>query len=769
MRPVLLLLSACTGGSPQSPALREPADTAGQGSSPADTSPVDSAPPGPPPRVRITEVHYHPVAEAAYEDRAEFIELHNGQPESVDLTGWAFDDGVSFTAEGVSLSPGQTVIVAKDPEAILAAFPALDPAAVLGPWEGSLSNRGERIRLVDAAGAVVEEFSYKDATPWPAGPDGLGVQDDFWPEAALPPEDHTGRGRSLQRVNLDAPPNDPGTWVASPLHEPSPGEWLGNVLPGPLATVSSLTWADGSAAPLVPDTPIDVTAAFSGEPSEPRVEWFVDDLSRDDEPRSSVALEERSPGSWSATLPAQPEGTVLRARVLADLGRGEEPASPREGDPQSWHGRYVGTEPPGETRAFHLFIDPVRWTELWDLVRPGRVVGCEENPGWQARVPAVFVHEGRAVDVRVRYQGSRWNRTNGPDLRTWSAPGPERPSPPKSLSWSVKLPRYAKLDGHTRFSFNKLTQGCPGLTAQVGFQLFAAAGLPAPETRFARLFLNGAYYSYTLQIESPGEDMLERWLEARTEADPSLEEEPGVPHLFKSSGCNCDEGPFGWGDERPLGDHGGLSALDRYASTYERKTWSWDDHTALRDLIEGLDAARSGSDDGLRSFLEANFDVELVLAYMAVMNWAVPFDDMFQNHFLLQRRSDRRWMMAPWDLDRNFGGWKGAGASLYMGAVGDPDNRSGWSNRIKDAFLRVYRPEFEETLFAFNESILHPDAVSRLVDETEAQWDLEAIAAAPAGAACDASGSAEAFRQFARDRHAVVASAAASAGFLVEP
>ena len=371
-----------------------------------------------------------------------------------------------------------------------------------------------------------------------------------------------------------------------------------------------------------------MTAAFSGEPSEPRVEWFVDDLSRDDEPRSSVALEERSPGSWSATLPAQPEGTVLRARVLADLGRGEEPASPREGDPQSWHGRYVGTEPTGATRAFHLFIDPVRWTELWDLVRPGRVVGCEENPGWQARVPAVFVHEGRAVDVRVRYQGSRWNRTNGPDLRTWSAPGPERPSPPKSLSWSVKLPRYDKLDGHTRFSFNKLTQGCPGLTAQVGFQLFAAAGLPAPETRFARLFLNGAYYSYTLQIESPGEDMLERWLEARADVDPSLEEEPGVPHLFKSSGCNCDEGPFGWGDERPLGDHCGLSALDRYASTYERKTWSWDDHTALRDLIEGLDAARSGSDEGLRSFLEANFDVELVLAYMAVMNWAVPFDDV---------------------------------------------------------------------------------------------------------------------------------------------
>ena len=57
---------------------------------------------------------------------------------------------------------------------------------------------------------------------------------------------------------------------------------------------------------------------------------------------------------------------------------------------------------------------------------------------------------------------------------------------------------------------------------------------------------------------------------------------------------------------------------------------------------------------------------------------------MFQNHFLYQRRSDGKWMAAPWDLDLNFGGWKGANASLYIGEQNDPDNRSGWWNFLKE-------------------------------------------------------------------------------------
>jgi hypothetical protein len=48
---------------------------------------------------------------------------------------------------------------------------------------------------------------------------------------------------------------------------------------------------------------------------------------------------------------------------------------------------------------------------------------------------------------------------------------------------------------------NKLTQGCPGFSAIVGFQLFRDAGLIAPEASYARLQMNGAYYRYVAEVE----------------------------------------------------------------------------------------------------------------------------------------------------------------------------------------------------------------------------------------------------------------------------
>ena len=734
---------------------------------PPGDSPTDSAPPqdtapdtGPAARVRITEVMYHSVDVSDYEDHYEFIELHNAGELAADLDGWAFDDGISFTFGAVTLAPGETLVVARDRAALLSVYPKLAPEQVLGDWSGGLSNGGERVRLVDADGETVDTLRYDDEAPWPVGADALGVQDDWLPAEDLPLSLHRGRGRSLQRVSLDAPTDAPGSWLASPLDGADPGDASGVDGDGPLPVVAAISWAGGQRGPLPPDTPLLLEVdLLDGPLSGAHLEWFADDVSSTTETVSTLSLVDDGTGAdaiagdgrWSATLPAQPDGTILRFRVADDGGT----VSPRAGDPAAWHGRFVGTPIDGDTRPYQIFIDPDQWTTMWDLVSSGRVSGCDAQPGWEARVPAVFVYNGDVFDVLVRYQGSRWNRTNGRELSSWSASGPERPAPLRALSWSIKFPRYAPLEGRTGISLNKLTQSCPGVSTVVGFQLFEAAGLPVPLTRYARLFVNGAYYNYTLEIESPGEDMLDRWIDARSEADPDFSETE-TPHLFKSGGCNCDEGPYGWGDERPLVDYCGWSAEERYAATYERKTWGWADHSELQALLEGLDAARASDDATLRAFLDENFDVDAVLAYMAVINWAVPFDDMFQNHYLVQRRSDGRWLMAPWDLDQDFGTWKGASASIYMGEEGDPDNRSGWWNRVKDSFFQVYRDEYDATLFALSETVLHPDAVSARVDAVEASWSLAEASAAPAGLECSFPDKAESFRSFARDRYSVV-------------
>ncbi len=621
---------------------------------------------------------------------------------------------------------------------------------VLGPYVGRLANGGEQVRLL-ANGGTVDSVRYDDAFPWPIGADALGAGSQWLPEDWLPVEAHALRGRSLRRLSYGGDSDDPANWVASPLDAADPGS-VATLSHDPLPPVAvELRWNHGVPGPLAPNVPIHVRVRLSGEPPPAlAMEYFADDVQAEGEPIASVPLV-RGDGVWTAHLPAQPEETILRVRLTTE----DSPLYPRLTDPMRWAAVFVATPLEGETRPYRLYIDTARWTSLWDAVSAGRVQGCVPNPTWDDRVPAVFVHEGRVFDVQVRYQGSRWNRARGRRMAAWEAPGPERPNPMMSLSWSIRFPRYARLDGHRTLVLNKLIQACPGLNAMVGFDLFRAAGLPSPLTRFVRLFVNGAYYSYTIELERPDAEMFERWLaeDAEHRGGPP---EPGVPHVFKSTGCNCDEGPFGWGDGRTLGDHCGYPAAERYAHTYERKTWRWGDNAELQWLIEAHAQARQGTDEELAAFLAEHFDVDRMLTYLAVINWAVPFDDMFHNHYWVQRLSDGRWFMTAWDLDLDFGGLDGPDSSIFIGAQGDPNNRNGWWHRVKDSFFRIYARDYADRLFELNETILHPDAVLPRVDAAEAAWSLAEVAAAPAGAACDFTGKAEQFRAFARARYEAV-------------
>ena len=127
----------------------------------------------------------------------------------------------------------------------------------------------------------------------------------------------------------------------------------------------------------------------------------------------------------------------------------------------------------------------------------------------------------------------------------------------RALSWRVALPRYQQLGGRSVLTLNKLTQSCPGFTASVGYRLFAQADVPAPDVRYARLHVNGVYLRYMIEFERPGEDMYRRYHREQAEKYGTPTEKVG--HLFKSVGCVCDEGPFGWGDWRQLSSHCGWS------------------------------------------------------------------------------------------------------------------------------------------------------------------------------------------------------------------
>ena len=83
----------------------------------------------------------------------------------------------------------------------------------------------------------------------------------------------------------------------------------------------------------------------------------------------------------------------------------------------------------------------------------------------------------------------------------------------------------------------------PAWTPAWASELYAAAGLPASPIRYRRLYVNGGYYDYALDIEVPGRGLLQAHHPAGQR----------VGDLFKASGNQgSEEGPWGRGDAQPL-------------------------------------------------------------------------------------------------------------------------------------------------------------------------------------------------------------------------
>jgi hypothetical protein len=733
----------------------EESDAPAVGDARPDAAP-DAAPDGPPAQaVFISEVMYHPVLEDDYEDQHEFVELHNRSEAEVDLGGWRLAGDVTFTFPAGATIPARGFTVVTKNRTALAAVPSygLKVESLQGNYAGQLDNGKGELSIANAQGEVVEVVRYADRFPWPVAADGLGAGESSLPSHFLPIAQHRYRGVSLERVSYELPASVIANWVPSPLDGASPGR--ANSLGGtPPTIVETLQVAPSGRRGLIhANDEVMLSATFSaqGPLADIQVEYFVDNLERTDEPRAKVAM---SRAAGEARLPAQPETSIVRYRIVGDRGQGPEVISPRPSDPFGWHAYYVSPPINAPQPPYQLFIKSTDWGQLWTNIDFGdqndrrvipeligdQLVRCRIRESWDARVPAVFVYEGVVYDVRVRYQGSRFQRRNGRAIdltRTSFKPPPvpmmgNDPAVPylEALSWNVNFPRYKRFaDGRDSIILNKLNQSCPGLDASIGEQLYAAAGLPSSRTQYHRLYVNGGYYAYVMDLENPSENLLARYTPRGTR----------VGDLFKASGNDgsSEEGPWGRADEQPLptscvGRTTSYDPLTRYAYTYERKTWDWKDATDIKLLIEGLEAARVAShlddDDAanddiapLRAFLGKTFDIDKTLTYLAIRNWAEPWDDYFHNHFLY-KDAQGRWSYIPWDLDREFGeeySWN-THRSFFLGEKGDRDSRRGHWNRLKDAFMRAYRGELLARLEKLSAEPLATDPQRGVL--TAARW-----------------------------------------------
>ena len=139
----------------------------------ADLLATDLAPGG---AIVISEIQYNPPSELGPDGDFEYVELHNRSADAVDLTGWRLMDrddtrAFSFPA-GTTVPAGGELVVAGNAEAQRALLG--ENVAIVGDLGLRLSNGGDTVRVVDAAGQLVDRVEYEDALPWPSEADGDG-------------------------------------------------------------------------------------------------------------------------------------------------------------------------------------------------------------------------------------------------------------------------------------------------------------------------------------------------------------------------------------------------------------------------------------------------------------------------------------------------------------------------------------------------------------------------------------------------------------------
>ena len=120
------------------------------------------------PEIVITEIMYNPPESGS--DSLEFIELYNNGTEAVDMTGFEFSAGVTFTFPTVILNPAEYLLVAGNAAAVMNTF----GVTALEWTSGALSNSGELVELLDGGGMFVDSVRYDDALPWDTLADGFG-------------------------------------------------------------------------------------------------------------------------------------------------------------------------------------------------------------------------------------------------------------------------------------------------------------------------------------------------------------------------------------------------------------------------------------------------------------------------------------------------------------------------------------------------------------------------------------------------------------------
>ena len=283
--------------------------------------PLGLSVPSPRAGVIINEVMYHAPDDL---DELQYIELHNPDQAAVDLSGWAFTKGISFKfPAGSRIEPNGYVVVCRN-EAL---FKQFYKSPVAGVFNSTIKHKGERIEISDATGKPVDALKFSDHAQWPTG--------------------CAGYSGSLERISPNAPGDDASNWASSPLSDDrakpagSPGRANACFSSKALPVIKSLSFQP---AEPTPNEPILVAAEVEVEKTveiaDVTLRYRV--LGPGFEgAETNLTMLSPGAGKYTATIPPQQPGRVVRFRVQARSTSGATRFFPAETEPRPARSVYL--------------------------------------------------------------------------------------------------------------------------------------------------------------------------------------------------------------------------------------------------------------------------------------------------------------------------------------------------------------------------------------------------------------------------------------------
>jgi hypothetical protein len=406
--------------------------------------------------------------------------------------------------------------------------------------------------------------------------------------------------------------------------------------------------------------------------------------------RRSILL--RRSGSFSLAL-----GGVLAA-LLGFLGC----AAPSDAPGAGWLPEPSTSEPPTpEPPPPELAADPL-WdidfpptyrltfpTDTWrdDLVAavPRPDDECAPRPYLEASLEFDDPSTGETLrfeQVGVRYRGrSAIDDINEPD---WD----------KRAGFKIAVDEYA--GGGKLFGRGKINLlGTEGDRSQIreflGLRLARQAGVPAPRTNYAHLFVNDEYQGIFPQSEEPDE---------REYLDLNFKRSDGP--LFKVSGYCGGTVDFDY-------DGTDEEAMAEYLLDYEPKTGTSDEDLATY-LVPLLACVQGAEGQVFDECIADHIDVEAWLRAIAVDIALPDYDGLVgggKNFLLYRDPSIERFVVYPWDKDLAF---DIEDLDPNSGLFGVRPDGSPYTNELVDQLLVLHRADYCEHMAAVAD-VMDPDVV----------------------------------------------------------